>query len=63
MPVLKRYLAFGYDTYYPGGGWSDLVGSYDTVGEAVEIVAKWDLWEIVDLTTGEIVKQKSDSVG
>jgi len=32
----KRYLLFAYDTYYPGGGLSDLKASFDTIDEAVE---------------------------
>ena len=28
-----RYLLFGYDDYYPGGGMSDLIGQFDTMEE------------------------------
>lgn len=33
---MKRYAVFGYEQYYPSGGWNDLVGRYDTVEEARE---------------------------
>jgi hypothetical protein len=32
----KRYMAFGYDDYYPGGGMQDWYGSFDTVEEALK---------------------------
>lgn len=31
---MKRFLLFIYDHYYPGGGWSDFVGDFDTESEA-----------------------------
>ena len=31
----KRFLVFGYDTYYPSGGMRDLEFSFDTVEEAI----------------------------
>jgi hypothetical protein len=35
MAGLKRYLLFMYDDYYPGGGWHDFRGSFDTPEEAM----------------------------
>lgn len=31
---MKQFLLFGYDTYYPSGGWRDFKESYDTEEEA-----------------------------
>lgn len=30
---MKRYLLFGYDQYYPGGGWSDFIKASDDLEE------------------------------
>ncbi len=52
----KRYLAFSGDGYQPGGGWNDLIGSFDFRHEAVEALGRrdaGDFWQIVDLETGE----------
>lgn len=35
---MKRYLAFAFPTYYPGGGMTDFIGSYDTVDDAKQAV-------------------------
>ena len=59
---MKKYLLFGGVTYYPNGGWSDLKGAADEVIDLIEQVAMsyetlgW--WQIVDVTTMEIVKEK-----
>ena len=56
---MKRFLLFAVHNYYPGGGWNDFQGSYDTLDEATiaGIVAgqKFDDWEIVDSTIGKVV--------
>lgn len=31
----KRFLLFGFDTYYPSGGMGDLIDSFDTEEEAL----------------------------
>lgn len=63
----KRYLVFGFDGYYPAGGFNDYRASFDTMDEAEEYwitplngpfgdVAPdhtWDWGEIIDLETGE----------
>jgi hypothetical protein len=53
----KRYLLFQYEQYYPGGGWGDLTGSFDTIEEAATKALKKrrDYNEIIDLETGEEV--------
>lgn len=33
---MKRYLVFIYPSYYPGGGWSDFVGSFVSSQEAFD---------------------------
>ena len=35
---MPRFLVFGYDTYYPGGGLCDLEGGFDTEEEANEFI-------------------------
>lgn len=59
---MKRYLLFQGVLYYPSGGWSDFQGSFDTAEEALEhlktihnLGENW--WQIVDSTTGTIVKE------
>ena len=55
---MKRYLLFAGDTYYPGGGWSDYKGSFDTIEEAktsalagerwsAEHIHKFDWWQVI----------------
>ena len=64
---MKRYALFGGLDYYPGGGWEDFIGTFDTIEEATRAVSGSggvpyeskprdpDWWHIVDLTTGERV--------
>jgi hypothetical protein len=55
---MNMFLVFAGEEYYPGGGWSDLLGSYPTLHEAKEAAAKqrrgW--WHIVDLNVMEEVE-------
>jgi len=53
----KRYLVFGGDSYYPSGGWSDLIGSADTLEDAnAAVTASDNDWHsIIDMETGEQV--------
>lgn len=64
----RRFLVFGYDNFYPCGGASDVVGSFDTLAEAqVKIasarsyptpeghIAIRDRYEILDLENREWV--------
>ena len=60
--MLKRFLVFGGDNYYPCGGWNDFQGSYETY----ELALKWataspsgDWWHIVDSETGEMVADQN----
>lgn len=55
---MKRFHVFGYESYYPGGGWSDHIGSYNTADEAItyadSVEKKWSGGiEVIDLETEE----------
>lgn len=56
----KRHLIFAHDSYYPAGGWGDLEGSTDDLDQAIEYCksSRFDITEIIDLTTGEEIPQK-----
>lgn len=55
---IKRFVVFAYDTYYPGGGWSDFISSHDTMEEALGVAKQErksaDIVRVLDLETGEI---------
>jgi hypothetical protein len=57
--MLKRYLVFAGDSYYPGGGWEDFVDSFDSLDEAHASAAtaqeKSDWSHVVDTHTGQVV--------
>ena len=44
----KRFLLFGFDTYYPVGGLYDVVGSFETVEEAAAAIAATDPLDLLD---------------
>jgi len=54
----KRFVVFGFDDHYPGGGWGDMRGSASTAECAWDIARKKhaehfaDNWEVIDLETG-----------
>lgn len=52
---MKRYLLFAGDIYYPGGGWDDFIGSFDTIEECQAFGKDpsrgLDWYQIVDTTT------------
>lgn len=53
---LKRFLAFAYETYYPGGGLSDCIHTSDDLEEcfaALREVGHFDFRFVVDGVTGE----------
>jgi hypothetical protein len=53
---MAKYFLFSGLTYYPVGGVHDLVGSWDTVEEALEnVIQSDDWWHIYDLDSGKIV--------
>jgi hypothetical protein len=54
----KRYYVFAYDTYYPAGGLSDLIDTFDTLEEA-KLRAEQDRadWrEIFDMETRQQIE-------
>lgn len=56
---MKRYAVFAMESYYPGGGWSDLHGLYDDKDEAFEAAKKvrCDWYEVVDLEEGVLITE------
>lgn len=56
---MKRFALFSGANYYPGGGWSDFGGTFDTAARAIASMPsgpyKPGWWHVVDLTTGKIV--------
>lgn len=55
---MLRYAVFGYDTYYPSGGWNDWIGSFATLDEARECAEAdtSEFHDIIDLETNSEVK-------
>ena len=65
------FALFAGDTYYPGGGWYDLVGTYDSLAAAQSAAAHgwpdryeenavnpYDWYHIIDLTTQKMILQE-----
>ena len=59
---MKRFLLFGYDHYYPCGGWEDFIGDFDTLGEAKDGINVFrrlgyirDDYEVVDSDQKRVV--------
>ena len=52
-------LLFAGYNYYPSGGWSDFVDSFQTKEEALEKLLKInkDWWQMVDATTLRIIDE------
>ena len=46
------YLLFAGDFYYPGGGMNDLVGSFDSVEEAIEAGKQNEWYHVVQVMHG-----------
>lgn len=55
---MKRFLVFAGSSYYPLGGWDDMVNSFDTEKEALLFVTSIDesWYQIVDTVTGNILR-------
>lgn len=54
------FALFAGATYYPSGGWNDLVGTYDTeelavAAGAVAAADGYNWWHVIDLSTAEEV--------
>lgn len=59
---MKKFAAFGYDNYYPGGGWSDFMGFFDSREEAIEAMrfrkyGPLDNLDLVDTNSWEVVSE------
>lgn len=54
---MKKYLLFAGEVYYPGGGWIDFKGSFDSVKDCINALSRikkesdYDWYEIVDRDT------------
>lgn len=57
----RKYLLFGFNTYFPSGGMNDLlVNSYDTLEDAEQackLNILYDTIQIVDRDTWQIIKE------
>ena len=59
--VIRRYMVFAYDMYYPSGGWSDYQASFDEFDDAVTMAnsiregrhAGFDVASIIDTVSGQ----------
>lgn len=51
--MMKRFLLFEFNDYYPIGGWNDFVGSFDSIEEAKASTPKGaENVQIVDAQSG-----------
>jgi hypothetical protein len=59
--MFKRYLLFGFSTYYPYGGWHDFKGDYDTLSEVypklLEFKDAFDQFHVIDTTTQKFLSE------
>jgi 3-methyladenine DNA glycosylase AlkD len=55
---MKRYLAFGGDAYYPGGGWEDFKSDCDTLDQAINACRHEEWWHVIDITAMKRVANK-----
>ena len=62
MMILKKYILFGYDQYYPNGGLTDIIDSYDSLAEATSIAKNesCDWWYIIDRDTWKVMLEKTE---
>lgn len=56
----ERYLTFSGDHYYPQGGWDDLVGSSETLADAILMGEREEWWHVIDSRTLEVVALGGD---
>lgn len=54
--MINRYVLFGFDTYYPGGGINDMLGSFETYDAALDYAmeSSWQHYQVLDLETGGV---------
>lgn len=46
---MTKFLAFGYDNYYPGGGCGDCMGIFDSLADAEAAIVKKDMGEVLEV--------------
>lgn len=66
MAKFKKFIVFQSDDHYPAGGLGDITGSFDSLPECYEHIAKraLDSNEIVDRDTWEVLDEHAgDGVG
>lgn len=62
---MNRYLLFGYDVYYPCGGATDLIGSYESeenineyfiaeMSNKEKYFSECDCYQVLDTQTGDV---------
>ena len=62
--MVKRYYLFAGDNYYPLGGGSDFIKSYEQLedavafGERIKEKGSMDWWHVFDSQTEEIVRRE-----
>jgi hypothetical protein len=53
------HVLFAGDSYYPSGGWNDVIEKFESCDEAINAMRasnkEFDWWHLVDLTTDSIV--------
>jgi hypothetical protein len=60
----RRYLVFTFVEFYPGGGWDDLAGTFDTIeqarAEAEKIPASGSFTQIIDTWDPKVFELKGE---
>jgi hypothetical protein len=64
----KPFILFTGDTYYPGPGWANYRGSFDTLEDALTfaldpMTSSFDWWQIVDIRLRQIVAGDGEGFG
>ena len=60
---MKRYLLFGFDQYYPEGGWNDFMASFDYWEDAVSAAQEKptrNYYHVIDSVDGRKVTSGND---
>ena len=59
---MKRYILFGYDNYYPTGGFNDVIGSYDTKEEYRDKMeeSKYENYQVFDCDLKHLIYDSWD---
>lgn len=52
---MKRFLLFGFYSYYPAGGSGDVIGDFETLEQAREASTRRDHYHVLDLERREWV--------